>query len=234
MTVAYSIKTESFEGPVEALLGLIEERKLHISRVSLSQVADNFLVYLNSPEKISKSQVSNFIWVAATLMLIKSISLLPETKLSAEEEQSIDELERRLKILQEIKKVGDYVREQYGKRVIFSREESGQLVFFAPSRDLTLTNLVTALRGLISSLPQKELLPQAIIAKTVTLKEIIERLTVRLTQAAEHLNFGELVKDDKEKLNVILHFLGILELVKQGSISARQERHFQEISFGLK
>ena len=73
----YTVKTEAFEGPLELLLNLIEKRKLFISDISLAQVADDYIEYINKQEDFPMASTADFILVASTLVLIKSKSLLP-------------------------------------------------------------------------------------------------------------------------------------------------------------
>jgi chromatin segregation and condensation protein Rec8/ScpA/Scc1 (kleisin family) len=82
----FVVKVGEFAGPIELLLNLIEERRLHISQVSLAAVADDFVAYVDQlGESADKNVLANFIWTAATLMLIKSVALLPNLEITPEE-----------------------------------------------------------------------------------------------------------------------------------------------------
>jgi len=225
----YTVKTEAFEGPLELLLRLIEEKKLHISRISLATVADQFLAHLQSLPQFDKNLAVNFIYIASTLMLIKSVSLLPNLKLSPEEEQSITELEERLRRYQRMKELSKYIRQRFGKRIIFFRESALMTIVFAPTAEITLTNLVNFLKQLVASLPQPENLPSVTVKKVRNLEEVINTLVKRI-QAAIRLSFTEVVVGQAGKINVILNFLGMLELVKRGIINAEQAKPFQDIT----
>jgi len=72
MAETFHLKTEKFEGPLDLLLHLIEEKKLHISEVSLAQVTDDYIAYLSSQKDISKKNMADFLIIASTLMFIKS------------------------------------------------------------------------------------------------------------------------------------------------------------------
>ena len=106
---AYTVKTGVFEGPLDLLLELITERKLFVNDVSLSQVADDFVRYLEEHEstgwQIPLGESAEFILVASTLMLIKSKSLLPMFILSEDEEESIHDLEDRLALYAKVKEL---------------------------------------------------------------------------------------------------------------------------------
>src|SRR3989338_5944844 len=91
----YQLTLNNFSGPLGLLLNLVEEKKLSINEVSLAQVADQYIAYIKSAPALSKEELAQFIVVAATLILIKSRSLLPSLAIS-EEETDIKELETRL------------------------------------------------------------------------------------------------------------------------------------------
>jgi segregation and condensation protein A len=229
MEEKFKIKLTDFEGPIEVLLNLIEEKKLHISQVSLAAVSDDFLKHLEALPDRDKGQMANFILVASTLMLIKSISLLPTITISAEEKGSMEDLERRLRLYQELKRLGEEVRARYGKQIIFSRQESKEIMpVFSPSSDLTLANIAEAVNRLIANLPKTEKLPQLVVQKVLNLEEVINNLADRV-QTALRTSFRDFVKDKKEKVNVIVSFLGMLELVKRGIVQVEQEEAFQDI-----
>ncbi len=103
MQHGFNIKTTVFEGPLDLLLNLVEKRKLFISDVSLAQVTDDFIRHVQSVENFPIGESAQFILIAATLLLIKSKSLLPTLQLTTEETENIHDLETRLKLYQKIK-----------------------------------------------------------------------------------------------------------------------------------
>ena len=97
------VTTAVYEGPLDLLLELIEKRKLLINDISLAQVADDFIVYVNTQPHLPVGEVADFIALAATLLLLKSRSLLPSLTLTDEESHDIKELEYRLALYQLVK-----------------------------------------------------------------------------------------------------------------------------------
>ncbi|MFI5205325.1 MAG: segregation/condensation protein A [Candidatus Paceibacterales bacterium] len=111
---SYQLKLENYQGPLEKLLELIEEKKMEITEINLAEVTTDFLSYLQeltSKEKIDSFDginlriIADFVAVASRLVLIKSKALLPGEKLTLEEESEIKELEERLKIYKEFRPV---------------------------------------------------------------------------------------------------------------------------------
>ncbi|HVT74797.1 MAG TPA: segregation/condensation protein A, partial [Candidatus Paceibacterota bacterium] len=96
--MTFTVKQERFEGPLELLLDLIEKRKLFVNDVSLSKVADDYIGYVNNLGEFPVAEGAQFVLIASTLLLIKSKSLLPTLELTTDEQASIDDLNRRLKI----------------------------------------------------------------------------------------------------------------------------------------
>lgn len=229
MPDAFKIKVGEFEGPLELLLDLIEKRRLHINDVSLSSVTDDYINYVKALQEFSIPGIAHFILVASTLLLIKSRSLLPSLSFSDEEESDIKDLEERLRIYQRIRELSRHVKEHFGKNIIFERGERKQIEpIFSPEASITLPNILVSLRGAIASIPIKELIPQTVVKKVVSLEEMIERLVERVGKSLK-VSFKEFSKGSAERVEVIVSFLAMLELVKQGAIDAVQENRFDDI-----
>ena len=232
----FKVKTADFEGPLDLLLNLIEKRKMHISQVSLAQVADDYVNYLKGQDSQSMETMANFIMTASTLMLIKSLALLPGLQLTEEEKESATDLEDRLKRLQKIRDLSRHLKNLFGQKIIFGREEgSAPATVFSPTKEVTQKGILEAIRRLIKNLPIKEILPQTIIKKIISLEEVISDLASRV-ELAIRLSFSDFVRDlpageagKKDKVSIIVSFLGMLELVKQGVINIEQKAHFAEI-----
>ena len=226
----FSIKTEIFEGPLDLLLSLVEKRKLFISDISLSKVADDYVAYLNNHGHFPIAQSAEFLLIASTLLLIKSKSLLPALDLTVEEEESIQDLEYRLKLYQRIKELSLHVKEKFGKNIIFEKNLSKDIEpIFSPDSTMTVPHLFQTIKDVIKSIPKKELIPKAVIRKVISLEEMIENLTDRIKTSLK-MSFKEFAGVGKvEKVTIIVSFLAMLELVKQGMISVTQEKEFADI-----
>ena len=225
----YQIKTEVFEGPLELLLDLVEKRKLFVNDISLAQVADDYIAHLKQFEKMPVDFVSNFLIVAATLVLIKSKSLLPTLSLTEEETQDIDELERRLKEYQKIRELSVNVKQLFGATVSFPKGQRERVVVFAPSAEISQQSIFGAMRDVILHFPKKVTLPKVIVKKVISLEDMMERLTTRIVGSLK-MSFREFAGVGKEeKVNVIVSFLAMLELVKQGMIAVSQASHGDDI-----
>ncbi|MBI2021155.1 segregation/condensation protein A [Candidatus Giovannonibacteria bacterium] len=226
----YEISLEKFSGPLDLLLNLVQEEKLSINEISLAKVAEQYISYLKTLEDMPKEELASFLVVASTLILIKSRSLIPNLELSVEEKIDISELERRLKTYEFFKKLSEHIKTlNQKKRHLFGREAylGMQSVFFPPEGILA-HDLKNILEELIITLPQKESLPEDIIEKAVSIEEKINELKSRLESALE-LSFQDIRGGKKEKVEVIVSFLAVLELVKQGFLILDQKETFGNI-----
>ncbi len=226
----YTVKTGVFEGPLDLLLDLVVKRKLFVNDVSLSQVTDDFIHYIEEHDEFPIGESAEFIVVASTLMLIKSRSLLPMIKLSDEEEESIHDLEDRLIVYAKVKELASGLKEIFGKQIIFEKTPSkSPTVVFSPDAKTDTKNILLALEKVLDSLPKKELLPKVLVRKVISLEEMIEKLAERISKASKvnfkdfHSTKGSLTYE--KKVSIIVGFLAMLELVKRGAIRVTQEGH---------
>lgn len=226
----FQVKTESFEGPLELLLSLIEKRKLFINDISLAAVTDDYIQYLENAEKVHVGHNAHFILIASTLLLIKSKSLLPTLELTAEEQGSVDDLTLRLKEYQRIKELSVHIQNRFGSHIQFPRESSRTIpVVFVPEQSITTINLRQAMQRVLQSLPKIEKLPHIIVKKVISLEEMIEKLSQRVSNNIK-MSFSSFSGKGKEdKVNVIVSFLAMLELVKNGLLHVQQEQQFGDI-----
>ena len=227
---SYTVKTSLYEGPLDALLDLIERRKLLINDISLSQVTDDYIKHVGGLPELPLGQTAEFVALAATLLLIKSRSLLPMLELSEGERSDIETLKMRLALHQIFRRAAGELRKIAGITPMRAREAEEEAVVFAPDHATNLAELQSALHRVIAAFPMAVRLPQAHVSKIISLEEMIARLSERITRAAS-LSFQEFSGAGvAEKTDVIVSFLALLELVKQGIIRATQHEDFGDIT----
>ena len=229
---SYKIKTALFEGPFGLLLNLVEKRKLFINDVSLSIVTEDYLNYVNKLGNLSPAEVSSFIVVAATLILIKSKSLLPNLNLTLEEEGDIHNLEERLRLYELFTKLSYNVKQTFGKKIIFAPlERKRQNIVFLPDDKITKENMMTFTRNILSLMPKKISLPSAEVKKVISIEEMLNNLTTRIQKSLKmsFRDFAGRSTTREEKVVVIVSFLAMLELVRNGILNAMQDGHGEDI-----
>lgn len=229
---SFIVNVPSFEGPLDLLLSLIEKKKLCINDVSLAEITDNFLAHVRELEVYSFERATEFIGVASTLILIKSASLLPSLSLTTDESKSIEDLEQRLREYQRIKELAEHVRVRFGRSRLFSRgyvPTPHVAPIFAPSRSLSVGMLRGMIQSLIEARPPRLARPEVSVGSVLRLEDVVASLVARVERAMS-TSFREFIGERREKVHVIVHFLAMLELVKQGTIYVRQENDFEDIS----
>ncbi|KKW39545.1 MAG: Segregation and condensation protein A [Parcubacteria group bacterium GW2011_GWA1_54_9] len=214
--MSFSIKTDSYEGPFEVLLDLIEARKLLVNDLTLANITEDFIAHVRAQEAFPVEETASFIQIAATLLLIKSRSLIPDLALTDEENADVDDLKRRLAAYEKGRAAARELSRIYGR------------VVFAPSRDLSARALAEALVRVLAAREAVQELPETRVKPLVTIEEMMDRLARRV-QSALTLSFNEFSKGTKERIEVIVSFLALLELVKQDAIAAEQHTAYGDI-----
>ena len=232
----YTVKTTAFEGPLELLLNLVEGRKLFINEISLASVADEYITYAKRLNKNDLSELTSFLSITATLILIKSRSLLPGFVVTKDEEKDIQDLESRLALYSLIREIGAKIAEKYGiKKIYLLPEREISMPVFAPDQKLSATVLHLSALDVLTRAPKPEIvLPQVRIRKIISIEEMMTGLTERIATATRvsFRQWQNTVKgSDKEtiKNNVIVSFLAMLEMVRQGMMDALQDSDFEDI-----
>lgn len=225
----FSFKTEVFEGPLALLIELIEKRKLLINDISLASVTDEYMRRVAEMEHSPLRETAEFIVLASTLLLIKSKSLLPILSLTEEEEASIEDLEERLRRYQIFRDAGIKLASIFGKRMLFEREfVPSQEPIFITDQFTELPTLQTAMQEVIQSLPKKVIKPKVQVRKTVSLEDMMLRLRDRIEKQMK-LRFNDFTGGGAEKSTIIVGFLAVLEMVKQGLVLVNQTKRFDDI-----
>lgn len=234
--VDHYVKTEHFEGPLDMLLDLVEKRKLFINDFALAAVADEYIARIRRFDSFPVSDVANFLLVASALVLIKSRSILPQITLTEEEHENIDELKRRLALLELFRDTARHVKEKYGKTVLFQRESrTKSVVVFAPDARITPQAMRALADNVILAFPKPVELPKVSVKKIISLEEMLERLAARIKVAlkmsfSEFSNYGKGKPMPKEeRILVVVGFLAVLEMVKQGILQVTQHEEYGDI-----
>jgi len=225
----YELKLDTFQGPLEKLLELIESKELEITRLNLAEVTGDFLEYVRSLGEIDPRALADFIAVAARLILIKSHALLPHLTLTEEEEEDIADLERRLTLYKEFRAVEKAIAHSWDKRIAHAREYLLELPRgFYLSEPVMPSELWGVMERLYNEL-------QSFIPKTdeaeirlVSLEEMIQEMIKRVTEAIE-ISFSE-VANGKARSEIIVLFLALLHLFKESAVEIKQEGLFAEIT----
>ena len=224
----FRIQTEVYQGPFEVLLDLIEARKLLVNDLTLASITEDFIQHVRVQTEFPIEETANFIQIAATLLLIKSKSLIPDLALSEEENTDVEDLKRRLAAYEKVREASRCLARIFGKTMMLPAGERSPEPSFAPSRDLSAQALSEALAQVLAAREEVEELPEARVKPLITIEEMMDRLAKRV-QSALTLSFNEFSKGTNERVEIIVSFLALLELVKQGAVAAEQYDTYGDI-----
>ena len=226
----YKVKLDVFSGPLELLLHLIKIQEIDIYDIPVFQITEQYLEYLKIMQELDLDVAGEFLVMAATLMHIKSRMLLPK-ELSPEEEETGDPREELFRALIEYKRykqasihlaeLATQRQEIFDRgRPLLAEEEDQNLV------EADLFGLITAFRKVLDGIGEESF--REIKRSTVTVKDKIKVLE-DLFKERKELLFQELFEDVCSRVEAVVSFLAILELIKQGVILVRQKSIFGEI-----
>jgi len=231
----YQVKLDKFEGPLELLLELIEKEKLSITELNLAHVADQYLEHIKDNKNIHLENLADFLSVAAKLILIKSRALLPILKFSDEEEEEIEELAHQLAEYKRFKEISAKIGKlAIAQQVSYSKAPyQGIRSVFYPPEGINAYDLKNYFQKVLSEIPVASVLQEEIVGEIVTLEERISDLEIALRNKLETC-FSELVAQAKDKIDVIVSFLAMLEMVKQRIIHVEQKELFHDIKLSMR
>lgn len=206
------IKLEKFEGPLDLLLQLIELEKLNITEVALSQVTEQFLLYLDKLEVEKSEELADFLVIATKLVYMKSRTLLPYLNQEEDEGPSLaDQLKMYQQYIEASKKINIYWQQN---RIAYGRVEPPVKVteFVLPLNAKT-KDLNKAMEKLVARLRPPTPLPQITIDRAISVKQKVESIWNALKQH-KSINFKDLLSSAESKTEVIVSFLALLELMR--------------------
>ncbi len=224
------LKLENFEGPLDLLLHLVKEAKIEIKDIFISQVTDQFLVYMNQLSSIDVDKASEYMAIAATLMEIKSHSLLPvmeeeEADVSPEQEfiRNLEEYKKFKEISQKLKDI------ETVDRLYKPEDNSNKNVRFV-AKDMSLDNLLDAFAKLLHKVGQKGADDGA---KHIERDQFNVQDKIIFIQDAlnknQKITFSSLFDESVTKMEVVVTFSALLELLKFQYIFVSQSDSFEEI-----
>lgn len=228
----FSIQLPNYEGPLDVLLRLIEERQLQITEVSLAAVAAQFITYMAHMPRRDPQTIANFLAVAARLILIKSRALLPQVTLSPEEREETDDLVSQLRAYQLYKHAARVLkaREQRGLRAYpvrpppIPRPQTTKL----PLDNVTLEALARAMQRIVDRWLPPPPADEMISRLTFTVNDCMDKIQSALRQRPR-VTFTEMLEGVHTRVEVVVTLLALLELLKRYAVRCYQETLFGEI-----
>jgi segregation and condensation protein A len=231
----YHVHIKQFDGPLDLLLFLIEKAEVDIREVFISEITSEFLSYLSELGELDMEQASSFLTVAATLVYMKSRSLMPKPRREDEEEEE-DPGEALTRQLREYKAFKEASAELRGIMERASDMHSRLPMEFPlpPSeiilKDTTVDGLYRALLAALNRLPEEETeAVRSVRADKFTIRACTGAIRNALRSSGGRIRFLKYV-ENMGKLEIIVTFMSLLEMMRRGEIRLRQDSSFADIS----
>jgi segregation and condensation protein A len=224
--VSTGVRLEIFEGPLDLLLHLIKKNEVSITDIPIAAITEQYLATLELMHSLNLDVAGEFLVMAATLIHIKSRSVLPVTDSEADEDEEGGdpraELVQRLLEYQRFKEAADELsqRDVLTRDVFVRKVPSPESPVPVDYRELSAFELLTALRGVLERLPKDEF--HEVTLEKITVREKMTLMLERLRVAGQ-IAFDALFTDARSRMEVIVTFLAMLELVKIRAIRVFQE-----------
>lgn len=231
----YEVKIDNFEGPLDLLLHLIKESKVDIWEISIADIAEEYLVYIQRMEKLNLDIASEYLVMASELIEMKSRMLLPRQEKEVGEEEEEDPKERLIRRLveyQKYKEVTKNFKELESLRQEFYTKAPDNLKEYVeegvvPSSDVTLEDLMLAFQKFLNRKELEKPLQTTVTKKEITVEERRKSIRDILTKR-KRVDFFELF-EVVTKEYIVVTFLAILEMAKKQELLIKQESDFSQI-----
>ncbi len=227
----YPVRIEIFEGPLDLLLHLVRREEVGASEVDIVRITDQFLQYLGAMRQINIEVASQFIVMAATLLLLKSRALLPREEApddeEIEEEEPAVELARRLAEYRTYKEAAEMLAEaQEARKQIYLRPLTADDAVGAgvvPLEDVSVFDMVAAVHEMLRR--AKEPPPHQVEREEITVGERIDQLVGSLRlRGSRRIHFDELVPEGSTRVFIVVTFLAVLEMIRRGELRVAQQQ----------
>ena len=234
MATPYKIQIPMYEGPLDLLLDLIKQQKMNIHDIQISKITSQYLDYLHKLEELNVDVSAEFIYMAATLIYIKSKMLLPPDPLAAEEGQAEDP---RAELVQ---RLVEHEKFKNAAQMLYQKQQIEENVWSKPDKSLyndegTEGELVVSLVDLVKVFQQvlerrKEVARIELQHEQFTVAQMIAALRAQIVASEDSsVNLIRFFEACPSRHAMIVAFLAVLEMVKLQAIAMVQEKQFGEI-----
>jgi segregation and condensation protein A len=222
-----SVATPVFEGPLELLLALAEREEVDIFQVSLARVTDAYLAEIAQRETPDPQEMAEFLWIAARLLLLKSIRLLPGEPPTDEEADLLgweEDVRQRLEEYRAYKAMAQDLMELAEQETFAFPPGPRTVEAGGQEQPLDVSALVAAFNSVLSRIPPR---PVVVQGRTWSLEEKLEVILTRLREGP--LELVQLILESEDRLEAVVTFVALLELLRRSLVRVRQTERFGPI-----
>ena len=232
----YQFKLENFEGPLDLLLHLIKDSKLEITEIKLADVTEQYLNYMSGLDELDMDKASDFIDIAATLIEIKSKSLLPRV-----EEETEDEMDPEAMLLMQLKEyklfkeASERLKQYENVDRFYKAADETVNDYRYVLKEMNIEGLLNAFANMLTRVKKEEekIVPKKIEKDRFTVAEKIISIRQNILEK-KRMRFSDFFEEDYTRSEMINLFLAVLELLKMQEIIVKQQSTYEDIDIELK
>ncbi|PKR78894.1 segregation/condensation protein A [Halalkalibacillus sediminis] len=241
MNAVYNVKLDSFEGPLDLLLHLVNQYEIDIYDIPLKKITDQYMSYIHAMQDLHLDIASEYLVMAATLLAIKSQMLLPKQELEVEDEYEEDPRDELIERLIEYKKYKE------ASTLLHQLEAEGHQVHMRPPADLSsieptvqveksdecsVVDLTNAFQKVLRRRKLMEPIETTIQRQEISIDDRMDEIVRKLELADQAIEFEHLM-EAAERFQIVASFLAVLELMKSMRITCKQDKNFENIYIAL-
>ena len=228
---SYQVQTSVYSGPLDLLLELIEEAELDITSLALAQVTDQYLDHIRNLTVKQADEVSAFMVIAAKLLQIKSEALLPRPPRREEDEEDPgDELARQLLAYKRYKEIADILadRKSAGYQTYLPLSSPLEIKEQVDFGEFGVLDLWQMAQQALQQASEKKQVSKVVTRPRITIQDKIGEIS-RVLKLEKRVAFSRILNKAYDKVDIVISFLAVLELIRGNYIICRQEQMFEEI-----
>ena len=221
------VATPVFAGPLELLLALAEREEVDLFQVSLAVLTNAYLVELAGMESRDPAEMAEFLWLAARLLLLKSIRLLPGEEAEPEEAELLgweEDVRRRLQEYRAYRELAESLMDRASAEPFSFPPPAREVDVTGQEEPLRLDALVRAFEGVLARVPPR---PLVLVGRTWTVEGKVASIEERLRRGA--FDLVDLILECEDRLEAVVTFVALLELLRRGAVRVRQRKSFEQI-----
>ncbi|WP_188453963.1 segregation/condensation protein A [Virgibacillus oceani] len=237
MNQAYHVKIDSFEGPLDLLLHLINRYEIDIYDIPVAQITEQYMQYIHTMQHLELNIASEYLVMAATLLAIKSQMLLPKQEIDEEfddyDEDPREELMHRLIEYRKYKEAADHLKEKENDAnqiftrppVVFDEIEMKHPVI---QGDISIYDMLGALGKMLERKKWTQPLDTKIKRVEVSIEQRMSEVVKIVKASKQGITFDRLFSE-RTRSHIVVTFMALLELMKDAQVYCKQEKHFEEL-----
>ncbi|MFD1039236.1 segregation/condensation protein A [Virgibacillus byunsanensis] len=237
MSQAYQVKLDSFEGPLDLLLHLINQYEIDIYDIPVAKITEQYMQYIHTMQQLELNVASEYLVMAASLLALKSNMLLPKQEIDDETEEYMEDPREEL-----MKRLIEYRKYKEAAEKLKEREEEANQIFTRPpvvfddfitkqpvvKGDISIYDMLGAIGKMMERKKWNEPLDTRIKRAEIPIKQRMSEVLTLVKQSKQGISFDKLFLYQTRE-HIVVTFMAILELMKDNNVYCKQEKHLDSL-----